>query len=279
MRPLLAAFVLFALSLSCADDPVVEVVSPPPVLHRPDVLGLDGEAEEAALWLSGELTAPGPLYEAIHDDLAAIRSEYPMVAGDYAPRFTPWWLPSVVGILVTTELKNKILAHAPNPLDSLNTGLHGVSDGRFSGPYGSLGWQGSIRFAGRLHPQRLTEFYKTVPGVNNAFVDGPIGDYSNVYPRQIPGGMSYLFRFGFGDCPAGCEVSDFYYFRRVGEVTEFVGSFRTYFDPYPAWWPEASTAYCTFEMEHWGWPYCPWASTTAPSSPARTVMTSASAAP
>lgn len=269
MRAFLAMSLLFALTLSCADDPVGQR-STTQALYQANMVELDREAEEAALWLSGELTAPTPLYETILSDLSAIRSEYPSnIPYEYGGpvRFTPWWISSRVGLLVTTELKNKVVAHVPNPLDSLNTVMHGTNSGHFSGPYGSLGWQTMVSFPGRLHPQRLAEIYKTVSGVNNAFVDGPIGDYSNVYPRPIYNGTTYLFRLGLGDCPAGCEVSEFYYFRRVGGVTEFVGSFRTYADPYPAWWPEASAAYCTFEMGHWGWPYCPWAAPALPGQP------------
>jgi len=281
VRAVISISLLSLLVLSCADDLVSNHETPPPP-HRPDAISLDREAEEAALWLSGELIAPQGLYETIHDDLTAIRTEYSaIVPYEYgAPiEFRPWWLSSVLVVYVSPELHDSIVTHAPNPLDSLNTGMHAVSMDPFHPPWSSLGWETIIRFAGRKHPQRLAEMYRAVPGVNLAGVDGPIGDYSNVYPQHIPDGMAYLFRHGMGDCPAGCEISDFFYFRRVGGVTAFVGSFRTYVDPYPAWWPEASAAYCAFEMEHWGWPYCPWSSTTAPTPQARTAMPTASATP
>ena len=281
MRAVVSIVLLAVLTVSCADDPVVQT-PPPEKKDRPDALALDREAEEAALWLSGELTAPQGLYGTIHDDLTAIRTEYAdIVPYEYgAPiEFHPWWLSSVLDVYVSDELHDKVVAHEPNPLDSLNTGMHAMSMDPFHPPWSSLGWETIIRFAGRLHPQRLAEFYRTVPGVNLASVDGPLGDYSNVYPQYITDGMAYLFRHGMGDCPAGCEISDFFYFRRVGGVTEFVGSFRTYSDPYPDWWSEASAAYCAFEMEHWGWSSCPWSSTSASTVQAATVTPSASRSP
>ena len=266
-------FLLLAV-FSCSEDPVVEREAPQAV-QRPDVLGLDREAEEAALWLSNELTAPLELYETIHSDLAAIRAEYgAVIPNDYeygGPlQFTPWWLPSELIVYVTTELRDKVLAHAPNPLDSLNAGYHAVSMDPFKPIITAYGWRTHIYFAGRQHPKRLAEIYRALPGVNLAGVDGWIGDYSNVYPWRIPGGMSYLFRNAFGDCLAGCMESHFYYFRRMGGTTEFVGWFRVYQDPYPAWWPEASDAFCAFEVEKWGWPYCPWSVTPEPQSRAAT---------
>ncbi|HET6462564.1 MAG TPA: hypothetical protein VFH33_02090, partial [Candidatus Krumholzibacteria bacterium] len=209
MRAFLALSLLLALTLSCADDPVGQR-STPHASYQSNILELDREAEEAALWLSGELTAPMPLYETIRDDLAAIRSEYAsIVPYEYAGvpvQFKAWWIPSRLGVYVTTELKNKVVAHLPNPLDSLNAVYHATSLSPWHPPFNSLGWGTVINFAGMQHPQRLAEIYKTIPGVTLAYPDGWIGDYSNVYPRPIFGGMTYLFRHGLGDCPAGCET-------------------------------------------------------------------------
>src|SRR5262245_3660529 len=113
MRTFLAIALLFALTLSCSDDPVIQHETPAQSLQQSNAHELDREAEEMALWLSGELTAPTPLYEAILTDLTAIRSEYPSnipYEYDGPVRFRPWWISSRVGLLVTTELKNKVVA-------------------------------------------------------------------------------------------------------------------------------------------------------------------------
>jgi hypothetical protein len=277
-RIALNCLALVSLALACGDG-TVTTVDPPAAVHRPDAIGLDRESEEAALWLSGKLTAPLPLYETIADDLAAIRAEY----GDVIPldfesgtpiQFYPWWLVSQIEVHVTTALRDAVLAHAPNPLDSLNAGYHAAGMSPFSFRQSQYGWSTTVFFAGRQHPVRLSQVYDAAPGVNLAFAQHWRGDASNVYPWHIPGGMSYLFHNAFGDCPAGCIENHFYYFRRVGDTTEFVGWFRIYWDPYPTWWPEASDAFCAFGMEQKGWPYCPWAVTPDPQAKSATPTVS-----
>ena len=240
-------FLCVAFILSCDDDRVTEQA---PARDRPDEIRLDREAEEAALWLSGERLAPQSLYETIHADLAAIRAEY---AGDIPVlntlEFQPWWTTSRIGVYVTPELRDLVLAHQPNPLDSLNTAFHAASMGPFR--FIVNGWRTIILFTGRQHPERLAEFYAATPGVVGAFADSWLGDFSNVYPWHVDGGMSYLFRHGQGDCMVGCDLNDFYYFRRVGGATEFVGSFRLFTDPYPEWWGEAKVPFCTFMTYLW----------------------------
>jgi hypothetical protein len=247
---------VLSIALACSNDRVETPITPPSV-DRPDAISLNREAEEAALWLSGELTAPSPLFGTILADLAAIRSAYsPAIPILNHLEFIAWWPVSKIGVVVTAGLRDKVVAGEPNALDSLNTGYHGTGTSRFS-PV-PLGWMTEIHFAGRQHPERLAEIYRTVAGVTQAFPDSWIGDYSNVYPWHVEGGMSYLFRLGLGDCPAGCEASDFYYFRRVAGVTEYVGTFRMGVDPYPAWWSEGKAAFCAFMVEQWGWSSCPW---------------------
>jgi hypothetical protein len=217
-------------------------------------MALNREADEAALWLSGELTSPPALYESIFDDLSAIRAEYGATKPDVNIEFQPWWTTSRIGVYVTPELRSLVLAHAPNPLDSLNTAYRMASMGNFTLSAGR--WRTIILFVGRQHPERLAEIYATAPGVTGAFADSWLGDWSNVYPWKIEGGMSYLFRHGYGDCLAGCEANDFSYFRRTGETVEFVGSFRWGVDPYPAWWNEARAGFCEF-MKYLFNGYCP----------------------
>jgi hypothetical protein len=243
-----------ALLPACNEDPAVEHTSSPDTIGRPDLLRANREADEAALWLSGELMAPQALYETILDDLAVIRAEYGVARPDVNIEFQPWWITSRIGVYVTPELRSLVLAHQPNPLDSLNTQYRAASMGNFT--LSNSRWRTIVLFTGRQHPERLAEIYAATPGVTGAFPDSFLGDWSNVYPSKINGGMSYLFRHGYGDCAAGCEVSDFSYFRRVGATVEFVGSFRWGVDPYPAWWNEARASFCQFMTYLWNG-YCP----------------------
>lgn len=229
--------VMFA--LACSDDPVsnhTNTDQSAPALA-------DQEADEAALWLSGEMTSPPALYQAIHDDLAAIRADYAVSVPNVSVKFRPKWVSSMVIVGVDEDLHQKILAHEPTALDAMNRTM-GATAMEWVVPNHAQDFPFvSIRFEGRKHPRRLADIYRTVKGVTSASPNGYVGDGSSVYPWRVSGGMSYLFRKGFDDCPAGCLYSIFGYFRRANGRTEYMGSYDTRFDPEPAWWTEAETAY------------------------------------
>lgn len=54
-----------------------------------------------------------------------------------------------------------------------------------------------------------------------------------IYILPLPNRFLYFFRDAWGDCPSGCIVSKFYYFRTVRtkfqEQAEFVGSYMPTF--------------------------------------------------
>ena len=52
--------------------------------------------------------------------------------------------------------------------------------------------------------------------------------------------MSYVFRNGWGDCPAGCIYNEHWYFTVAGDQPFFVGYYPEYQGgPAPPWWEEA----------------------------------------
>lgn len=188
------------------------------------------------------MTSPPALYNTIQSDLTAIRADYAVSVPNVSIKFRPWWVSSMLLIRVDEDLHQKILAHKRNALEAMNrtmgsTGMEPLYIFHPELPFFS------IRFEGRKHPLRLAEVYRTVEGVTAAGANYYAGDGPSVYPWRVSGGMSYLFRNGFGDCLAGCMYSDFYYFRRANGRTEYVGSYKLGLDPEPAWWPEAKTAY------------------------------------
>jgi len=233
--------VMFA--VACDDDPVSNKNS------TGQLTPVDQEeADEAALWLSGEMTSPPALYRTIQSDLAAIRADYAASVPNVSVKFSPKWESSMLLVGVDEDLNQKLLAHEPNALEAMNRTMSATEMERsfiFHPEFPFV----SIRFEGRKHPQRLAEVYRTVEGVTAAGPNGFAGDGSSVYPWPVSGGMSYLFRSGFGDCPAGCMYSIFSYFRRANGRTEYMGSYDTRFDPEPAWWTEAKTA---FEVYRYG---------------------------
>lgn len=236
--------VLLSLAVACSDDSV-STKAPPTDTGHSDALALNREADEAALWLSGELTSPTALYSTIVSDLAAIRAQYSASVPAVSIQFVAWWLPSKLIVYVNDDLRQKILTHQPSPLDDMNSAMGAIEvDSR------SLGVPGhhdvTILFVGRKHPQRLGDQYMTVPGVTGAYEDSWLGDSPNTYPWYIPGGMSYLVRDARGDCPAGCEDNIFHYFKRVNGQAQYVGSYHLGVDAEPAWWAEAKVPFFVF---------------------------------
>ena len=202
------------------------------------------EAEEAALWLSGELVAPDFLYRALKSDLDAIRGEYVDSISHLSVEFKCWWIPSIILIEVTEGLRTKILAKEANLVDSLNTQFRATHMDTFRL---NVGYYTVVYFKGRLHPQRLAEIYAQYDDVTYADCDTWIGDWSNVYPWQRGDTLTYLFRYGMGDCPVGCSPNQFWYFRRIHDETEYLGVYDTRDGvPHPEWWNEATVAYEEF---------------------------------
>jgi len=232
---------LACFALACDDDPVADR----PADSQPDVVAEDREADEAALWLSRELTSPPELYQTIHNDLVVIRGAYAGSVPKVSVKFRPLWVPSMIILSVDDDLKQQLLAGQPTSLDYLNGVMQAIEVDTSKLEMPGLGFL-VISFAGRKHSQRLAELYRTVPGVTAADPNGWYGDGPQLYPWRSPeGGMSYLFRDAFGDCPAGCIYSIFYYFRRVNGQTEYVGSYDRRVDAEPSWWAEAKIAYTT----------------------------------
>lgn len=211
----------------------------------PDTIVISSEeAELAALWLSGELTAPLDLYGAIAADLDSIRTEYADSTLLASVEFFPPWVPSQIVTQLTAEGVKRLRDGDFAEFDSL-----GVEFGITKVDTASL-WQhlrvASLSFSGLKHPARIAQAYAALPEVVFAEPNRFVGDWSNVYPWKITGGMSYLIRYAWGDCPAGCINSIFWYFRVRNGVVEYVGRVQKPDEPDPSWWDEAKVAYYAY---------------------------------
>lgn len=200
----------------------------------------NAEAELAALWLSGELQAPEELYQSIKDDLSEIRAMYADSLAQLEIEFAPPWAPSQVLVGLTESGVQKLRSGDFPEFEELNSLFHLAELDT------KLNWAAPVAvltFEGRQHPARIAAPYAFLNDVSYAEPNGFSGDWSNVYPWRLSDGMSYLWREAWGDCPAGCINSRFWYFRVTGSGIEYVGTYRLGDDPEPPWWLEAKTSY------------------------------------
>lgn len=235
--------IVAAAALACDDSPN----RPPSRVPTPDdpvTPRADREAEEAALWLSEDLIAPQDLYDRINRDLTDIRATFGDTLKAVDVTFRPWWIPSWIRVHLDDEGIRLLRAGTFSQLDSLNDalGLAELDSARMA-----VTRFADLQFEGRLHPFRLKDLYGNVPHVTLARINAWTGDYPNVYPWVIDGGMSYLFRDAWGDCPAGCAINPFWYFTSTDAGIELVGHWEdAYLTPEPDWWAEGKVAFEQF---------------------------------
>jgi hypothetical protein len=218
----------------------------------------DEKAEIIALYLSGELLAPLVLYERIHAELEYIWGEYtptyPVLSQiNYRAAFGQ---ASAIGFFIDEATYNQLADSVYHAWDALNE-MHEFETYRLHDTYYS-GYIIDMYFRGRRHPCVLTEIYDSLPGFTApewCGVAGSLGDYPNIYPRMAEDTISYLFRNAWGDCPAGCIYSEFWYFVSVDDSMNLVGYWLPeYGDTVaPFWWEDAKhNWYGYHEHSFWG---------------------------
>jgi len=208
------------------------------------------EADAIAVCLSGAITAPGSLTDRVLADLAEIRSSYradleQITLGDergsfyQGIRFAPPWLPGCVLVKLDPGTSQLVVNGQYHAWDELNRQCR-LSE--ISLKLINMNWL-VLNFKGQLHPRRLAELYKTLPGVLNAQPNFTGAGSSWIYPSWRAGSqLTYLFRHGWGDCPAGCFYNEFWYFiSNESSAIVFAGYWNTEKDPVtPDWWADAS---------------------------------------
>jgi len=229
---------LLILVVSSCDDPSGPVDVP--VRGIEDTPRPNFEAETAALVLSGELIAPEALYQEMLRDLARVAAAFEQETGTAAPLFEPPWVPGELLMQISREAKRQVRSGTFTDLDDLNE-LYGLAE--VDTTLLALGVL-HLKFKGRLHPGQLSAIYERVPSVvwsepNLTFVFS-----SDLFLRRLDPGTSFLYWRGSGDCPSGCINNEYWYLRLEQDI-EYVGTYRPGEDPEPPWWEEAKLARCT----------------------------------
>jgi hypothetical protein len=206
----------------------------------------DQEAEEMALWLSGDLTAPPALYARLAAGLGCVRQGF----GENTPeldriRFSAPWQPGRLSFLVTRAVRDQIRAGTYHALDSLNQAL-GLAYMDTTPDFATHA-RVSLTFTGRLHPQRLAELYAKVPSLSWISIDGLSGDAPCVYPWVRDARITFLFRDAWGDCPVGCIHSLYWYFDWDDTDCRLLGAWDPRLEDTPGWWSEARAAMVAYQ--------------------------------
>jgi hypothetical protein len=188
----------------------------------------DWEAEELAMTLSRELTAPRNLYDRIKRDLAEIRSEY----GEDVPavniQFRPTFISGAIYIKYYPGIVDDSSSEAFSFFNSLNSAF-GLKNLRQASPQSY-----ELELDGRYNPVRLVDqYYSHIPdGIEALYstyrlmLDNP-GLHVAIEGRTI----KYFFRDAWGDCPSGCIFSHVHYFVSRGERITYVDDYLS--DDYP----------------------------------------------
>jgi hypothetical protein len=223
--------ILFLLSalISCSKSTKHDTYQLPPGAYR--------EASLIALCLSGELEAPEFLSNEVLIELATIRSifgdDYPITRLEFMP---PW----VVGCLIVVfddTTAEKVANGEYQAWDQLNHWCQVTKINIYEEPRHNFV---KLNYEKLMHPNRLGELYQNLPGVIHSHANYLEGDWPNVYPRKMDGTMTYLFRYAWGDCPAGCIYNEYWYFIFEGDRPLYVGHWVPYYGPeLPKWWEEA----------------------------------------
>ena len=173
----------------------------------------DAEAEEMALYLSGDLVAPEELYQRIKFALRKLRRQYSDIIPAVNNHFRSKIITSYFEISFTAEAVDSIRAGGLYEWDSLNTYYSArldTSSALFWGEWHS----GNLYFRPRLNPIKLYNEYKDIENLGNFGIHDPIGDAPNIYPWfDDDSSLIFVVRDAWGDCLSGCIESYFYFFK------------------------------------------------------------------
>ena len=219
-------FSLVVLVVSCDDKSLSPTPSKDPDFSSTPME--NEEAELAAIYLSGKLIAPVALYNQIKEELELIRSTWSDSIEHVNIEFEPFYHPSFISIWTSLPTYDSIAAGTYHHWDSLNDyyRIDTIMPGWRHDKYGQI----TLRFKGRLNSLVLLFGYAGLPGFKFVTFLGKVGDYPVLHLIQDRDEIKYFFRHAYGDCPAGCISSEYYYFRVENDRAYFIGSFL---DVYP----------------------------------------------
>jgi hypothetical protein len=240
-RNILIALILIASGcfiLSCESDDSPTNSQPPPE-PTPIDSATYHEARLMSLWYGDDIEADSAFTERFYVNLYNLREKY----ADSIPQVNIHFVfPAVISqILVglTDSAAEQYVAGNYHALDLLNLIFEATSvdSGFHFDFFKSL----KIVFNGIKNPLRLAEYYRNCDGVRYAERNGYMGDWACTYPWMVNDRVTFLVREAWGDCPAGCIYSHYFYFKETDTGMAFIGDWQAC-QPQPDWWDEVLPA-------------------------------------
>lgn len=223
------------------------IYQPPPAI-TPEMIDSanyysDTEAALMALWYCDGLIPSGEVYVRFRDALRELRWTYWHDIPAVKIRFIFPAVPSQILVSLTDSAITEFRNGTYHAWDSLNVLFHLRSIDSL--PLLEEMKYVRMSFEGRLHPDHLRLYYEMLPGVTGAEAIKYGGDWPNLYPWILDDKVTFLARDAWGDCPAGCTESHFYYFKEADTGFIYIGDWQ-FWTPVPDWWAEGRTAFCAY---------------------------------
>lgn len=229
-------------------DPHDTIVDPFDLSPRPN-----REAEEAALWVSGQLIAPSEMYETLKHDFRLIRDQWKdsmEVWGEFTRDFghggdtttgiqfiAPWHTYVItfsVSVLNSGAFINRTDSLWSHLLDTLC--VDSFSYEKFDGIPDKYWF--NCYFTKRLHPLVVKQYLERLEQVISVDVHGLVGDYAVMLPYPRDNQTQYFLDFTWGDCELGCTEHNVCYFGIESDSAVLIDRYCTleYPDrPVPDW--------------------------------------------
>ena len=203
------------------------------------------EAELAALYLSGELIAPVPLYNQFRNEVALIRNTWKDSIYHTDIEFKTIFLVSEVVVITTGAVYDSMQSGVYHHWDSLNS-YYGLDSMRFVFRNEDFSMV-VIYFRGRLHSTVLSNKYSLLPGIRYAEPNMWVGEFPVILPIQFGKLIKYFFNYAHEDCFDGCDYHDVFYFTVSDDSAYYHGSYSFNVweipPPEPSWFDTARMAY------------------------------------
>ena len=238
MRNRIILFFILALiiNIGCSEESGTNSNEPPPET-------ISEQALLAALWLTNEFTPPRGVAEQIENDLTQLRDKYADSLSVFNLSFIFPVDPQALSIGLTDETKAAVRAGSYGAWNPHNDDFNVVE---IDTTFIKYGWV-TLRFEDLINPFKIAPYYSVLQGITYVEPIEIPGDHPNYYPWYIDDEIVYLFREAWGDCPAGCIYSHFWYVKKIDDEFEIVGDFEAdYQTPAPDWWEEISEAYYSY---------------------------------